>query len=193
MADTQRTRSAILTLFADNNTGQVSAQDLRDFTVTIMNSEFMTETDFWHGPNEQYIANDRQIRGWVLQSQVIDSAVSFGGILVQTFSNTWRRADATELSLNCRLGVAGDSYLAAETSGEVLLKGVVFHSLASARLSSFTGQPVYLISDVLASVSVTSPTTYSRYVGCVLHNDSGTTMTGTAKFYFDPDWSVTGL
>ena len=37
MADTQRTRAAILALFADNVTGQTSVQDLRDYVVTIMN------------------------------------------------------------------------------------------------------------------------------------------------------------
>lgn len=31
MADTQRTKSALATLFADNTTGAISAQDLRDF------------------------------------------------------------------------------------------------------------------------------------------------------------------
>ena len=36
MADTQRTRAAILNLFGDNVTGQISAQDLRDYVVTIM-------------------------------------------------------------------------------------------------------------------------------------------------------------
>lgn len=36
MADTRRTKAAILTLFADNTTGLVSPQDLRDFVVTAL-------------------------------------------------------------------------------------------------------------------------------------------------------------
>ena len=36
MADTRRTRAEILALFADNSIGSISAQDLRDFVVTIM-------------------------------------------------------------------------------------------------------------------------------------------------------------
>lgn len=34
MADTKRTLSAITTLFADNTTGDISAQDMRDFLVS---------------------------------------------------------------------------------------------------------------------------------------------------------------
>jgi len=36
MVDTQRTKSALQTLFADNVTGDISPQDLRDFLVTVM-------------------------------------------------------------------------------------------------------------------------------------------------------------
>ena len=36
MADTQRSKSSILTLFADNTSGDISPQDLRDFVVTAM-------------------------------------------------------------------------------------------------------------------------------------------------------------
>lgn len=35
MADTTRTLSAILALFADNSSGNISAQDLRDFVVSV--------------------------------------------------------------------------------------------------------------------------------------------------------------
>jgi hypothetical protein len=35
MADTQRTVAALLTLFADNTSGEISAQDLRDFVVSV--------------------------------------------------------------------------------------------------------------------------------------------------------------
>jgi len=37
MADTQRTKSQLETLFADNVTGDISPQDLRDFMTTVMN------------------------------------------------------------------------------------------------------------------------------------------------------------
>ena len=36
MADTRRTRASILALFADNITGDISPQDLRDFVVTAL-------------------------------------------------------------------------------------------------------------------------------------------------------------
>lgn len=36
MADTRRTRAELLASLADNSTGDISAQDLRDFLVTIM-------------------------------------------------------------------------------------------------------------------------------------------------------------
>lgn len=38
MPNTPRTQSALLTLFADNNTGEISAQDIRDFTVSVYNN-----------------------------------------------------------------------------------------------------------------------------------------------------------
>jgi len=36
MVDTVRTKAALLALFADNTTGDISPQDLRDFLVTVM-------------------------------------------------------------------------------------------------------------------------------------------------------------
>ena len=36
MADTRRTLTEILALFADNSTAQISAQDLRDFVVSVL-------------------------------------------------------------------------------------------------------------------------------------------------------------
>jgi len=36
MADTRRAKTALQTLLADNTTGQISAQDLRDFLVTVL-------------------------------------------------------------------------------------------------------------------------------------------------------------
>ena len=55
MADTQRTRAELLALMADNVTGQVSCQDLRDFMVTVMESEFANPGDFWRQPDSQFI------------------------------------------------------------------------------------------------------------------------------------------
>jgi hypothetical protein len=42
MADTVRTRSQLVALFADNGTGQISAQDLRDFLISL---SLKTEAD----------------------------------------------------------------------------------------------------------------------------------------------------
>ncbi len=63
MADTQRTRAAILSLFADNVTGQISCQDLRDFQVTVMESEFANPGDFWAKPQAKYSLTDKTARG----------------------------------------------------------------------------------------------------------------------------------
>ena len=52
MADTGRSRAQILSLFSDNVTGQISAQDLRDWVVTVMEEEFANFGDFWAKPQQ---------------------------------------------------------------------------------------------------------------------------------------------
>ena len=74
MSDTQRTRAALLSLAADNTTGQFSLQDMRDFMVTVMEEEFTNPGDFWAKPNPKNTTTDKTARGWKIYSQYIGSA-----------------------------------------------------------------------------------------------------------------------
>ena len=125
MADTQRTRAALLALFADNVTGQIGPQDLRDFQVTIMNGEFVNVGDFWKQPQGTYITADRSVRGDVLYSQLISEACSFGDVMIRGNSGQWTLASVVGLGVagysDIRmLGMAGDSYLASVLTGTIL-------------------------------------------------------------------------
>lgn len=190
MADTPRTRTALLALMADNVTKNISAQDLRDFMVTVMNTEFANEGDFWAQPKPDHITTDKTIRGWIDYSQTIESTVSFGGIVARTVSNTWIPADATDSTLNFELGVAGDSYETGVSTAQILRRGLIYDSGLSARFSGFIGLPIYLISDVAASLSVTIPTNSVKIIGCVQPDGIGSVT--ACKWRFDPDWSIIG-
>ena len=148
MADTARTRAAILALFADNVTGQISAQDARDMIITIMNAEFAYVGDFWKKPNHQQIAAD-ETRGWKDYSQLISEAVSFGNILQRGPSGQWILASGIVGSVisdrPLTLGLACDSY-AASTFGTVLRQGLVYISALSASFENGIGWAVYLVS-----------------------------------------------
>lgn len=191
MADTQRTRSAILSLFADNATGQISAQDLRDFAVTIMESEFVNGGDFWAQPQAQYTTTDRDVRGWIMYSQTVDCSCSFGEVMYLTPSNTWSIADATDSLENYVLAVAGESYASDASACQMLRKGMVNNSLLSGTFSGKLGYPVYLESGVLGGICLTAPT-YKKYLGAVMHPGSASTAIGSGKWWFDPEWAVVG-
>ena len=62
MADVQRTRAAILAILADNPTGNISEQDLRDFAVTIMETEFENPGDFWKKPEVRRMTSDKTVK-----------------------------------------------------------------------------------------------------------------------------------
>lgn len=190
MADTQRTRAALLALMADNVTKNISAQDLRDFMVTVMNSEFANEGDFWAQPKPDNIVTDKTIRGWIDYSQTIESTVTFGMVCVRTVSNTWMPADATDSTLNYELGVAGNSYVSGISTAQILRRGLIYDSLLSARFSGQIGMPIYLISDVVGSISVTIPTNSVKILGCVQPDGIGSVTSG--KWRFDPEWSIVG-
>lgn len=183
MADTQRTRSALLTLFADNSTGQISSQDFRDFVVTVMNSEFANTGDFWAGPSPAYLTAEG-VRGWCLYSQVCDDGASFGNVLYLTISNTWRRADAADSAKNAVLAIAASTITSAN-SGTLLFDGLVWNSLYSATFDSNTGRPIYLHSGTSGSIAMTAPT-YAKTIGYVLSEGSGI-------YRFKADWSVVGV
>ncbi len=190
MSDTQRTRAAILVLFADNDTGQISEQDVRDFAVTVMEQEFANPGDFWAQPKPRYLTTDRTFRGWKDYSQIMLSACSFGTILCMTPSGTWRPADAALSGLNPGIGIALDSYAAGESQAIIGRKGVIWLSNWSGLLSGYNGRPVYLNSGTAGSIAVVKPNS-AAILGIVEPADIGSTG-NLGKWRFDPDWAVVG-
>ncbi len=187
MADTQRTRGAILTLFADNVTGQISEQDLRDFVVTMMESEFVNPGDFWREPEGQYMSSDKTIKGWKMYSQLFSVAVSFGDIVMMTASGTWSTADVTgSRSEATMIGMAGATY-AASTFGTVLRRGLAKDD-AHSNLWSEIGKPYYITSGGAGAYAALSAALQSIYiyVGSPEPENSGATSAITDVFRFDP-------
>jgi len=193
MAQQQRTRAAILALLADNVTGQISAEDLRDFMVTVMEEEFVNGGDFWSKAMPRYVTTDRTGKGWKQYSQVMISAVSFGNVVALNSTGQWYHPDPTDSTENRVLGLAMESYAAAESQAIVLRQGVIMHTLISNMLSDKIGYYLYLDSTTSdGSVTTTFPTVAAnaRVVGIVEH--SGESITYTNKIRFDPDWSISG-
>lgn len=182
MADTQRSRAAILALLADNVTGQISAQDLRDFVVTVMNSEFAYEGDFWAQPAVAQLTSEGG-RGWKIYSQVVDSAISFGNVLYMTVSGTWKNADCANSAKNFLLAMAMSDITSGD-SGILLRRGLVFKSAYSGTFSGYLGLPVYLASGVIGSIAVAAPTS-AKIIGAIENEANGI-------YRFDPEWSVVG-
>jgi len=192
MADTQRTRAQILAMFADNVTGQISAQDLRDFTVTLMASEFVNAGDFWARPAVAYTTTDKSARGWKLYSQYVGSDCSFMNILYQDRSTGyWKRADASTSTMNGFVGMAMDSYTSDTSTATILLEGMVYASGFSTTFSRLIGQPVYLGSNAVGSITATKTTNSTYILGFIRGSDNfGGSAIG--KWYFKPEWQVKG-
>lgn len=189
MADTQRTRAQILALFADNTTGQISAQDMRDFIVTLMPSEFVNEVDFWTDPQPKFITTDKTVRGWIIYSQVFGSACSFGNAMcLDTSSGKWIRADVAASVKTGVIGLAYTSYASGD-SGNILLRGMIYDSSFSATFSGFIGKPVYLASGAPGSIAITKPTS-DLILGFIFNSDVSAPAIG--KYYFNPQWAVKG-
>ncbi len=187
MADTQRTKAQILAMFADNVTQQISPQDLRDWVVTMMESEFVNPGDFFAQPESRYTLTDRTGRGWILYSQVIGSVCSFGNIMMpENSSGNWILADC--LGASGMIGVALDSYAVAVSTAQILLRGCIYHSVFSATFSGNIGRPVFLASGASGSITVTL-TSAMRILGAIMPSDAfGASAIG--KYFFAPDWAV---
>ena len=186
MADTQRSRSAILTLFADNVTGQISAQDLRDFVVTLMEeNSFQFAGDFWAEPTPESIyLTDRTGKGWKMHSIVFGSEVSFGDVVYLSADGYWRPAHATVSDENRILGMAMESYAAAD-EGIVLRDGLVRLSEWSALHDGNFASYCYLGSVLSGAISAIG----DRIVGYWEHASAA----GDIVLRFRPDnWPVTG-
>lgn len=189
MADTQRTRAALLVLFADNVTAQISPQDLRDMMVTIMEAEFVNPGDFWTAPQSRYTTTANTVRGWILYSQYMMSACSFGNVMRMNLScGWWERADALNISDGV-LGIAADSYAAAVSTAQILLRGCVNIPALSATFSNYVGRAVFVASGASGSLTVTL-TSYMRVLGWVMPSDASLGTSNIGKFFFDPDWAV---
>lgn len=184
MADTARSRSALLTLMADNVTGQISAQDFRDFMVTVMPAEFIYSNDFWNKP---LLANltAEGTRGWHLYSQVLDSDCIFGAALYQTVSGTWKNADCADSDANCRLCLAA-SAISSGDSGILLEAGLIWKSAYSGIFNGYVGRPIYLDSGVIGSIAGPASTPTSAKVIGVIEDDTN------GVYRFEADWTIVG-
>jgi hypothetical protein len=192
MADTQRTRAALLALFADNVTGQISPQDLRDFQVTAMESEYINVGDFWKQPDGQYITADRAGRGWIDYSQLISEACSFGDILMRGPSGAWTLLSLPlEYSQVTVTAMALDSYTAS-TAGTVLRKGLAKCAACSVQWSENIGRFMYADSGDAGKLSTLSGASMSTImmIGYPEMEGSDFTTTGTDVFRFDPGWAA---
>ena len=178
MADVQRTRAAILALFADNVTGQISPQDLRDFVVTLMEIEFVNPGDFWKKPSPAGVTTDKSGKGWIDYSQAIDSTCSFGWLMKLTPSGTWRPALLGSVGTTGLLGVALDSYVSGVSTAQILRRGLVKNSAWSALT---IGQPAFLHSTSLGIFTQTVTAASRQVIGVA---------EGTDMLRFDPEWAV---
>lgn len=194
MPDVQRTRAALIALFATNTTGDISAQDLRDFLVTVMEPEFANPGDFFSQPKPANLTSDRTYRGWMDYSQVILSDCSMGELLYLAGSCTWGIARQSASTCMPVAGMACASYLAAESQAIILREGVIGISQWSATLAGSIGRPVYMASAAVGSINITTikPTAYPTVIGFVEPAEIGSTGT-LGKFRFRPDWAVTGV
>ena len=204
MADTQRSRAAILALMADNVSGAISAQDLRDFIVTIMEADFQFAGDFFVEPMPAFTTTDKTGRGWIQYSQVAGSTISFGDALyLEPLSGVWKAAQAnTSAKMPC-LGIALNTYASDATDVQVLRRGLLYDSGLSANFSNYCGRPIYLCSASTGEYSLDQPTssncgfmnpdlTYPVVLGIYEHASFGLAA-GSGHLRFDPQWCVTGI
>jgi len=203
MADIQRTRAQLIALFADNVTGQISAQDLRDFLVTMMETpEFTYAGDFFNEPFAEGIITDKTTRGFHLYSQTLhnDYSISFGmPMAYNPVSGNWYWADYSVSAMNPVRGIAADSYASGATDVKVLIKGIIYDSGLSL-FSGYVGKPVYLNSAAAASthasIDILSGTS-NRADGIIGYILGSITVTypSVYKWHFDGtiNWGVTGI
>ena len=194
MADTQRSRAQILSLMADNVTGQISPQDLRDFIVTVMEEEFTNSGDFWAQPQPKYTLTDKTARGNKIYSQYIGSDVSWMNVLyVDQSTGYWMRADvADSTKTGGMIGLAMDSYASDVSTAVILLEGEVYDSSFSTIFSELIGRPIYLDSGVPGSISAGITDNSELAIGYITGSDDhGGSAIG--KWYFSPStWAVRG-
>ena len=194
MADTARTRSALITLFADNVTGQISAQDLRDFLVTMMEEEFAYVGDFWKQPHPEQLTSDRSGRGWIDYSCTICVACSFGDILMKNASGVWvtGQLDAATRSGINNIGMVLDSYAISNADGQVLRQGLAKCAAMSIYWSEGIGRMMYMDSgaDMKLTTGSAGAMSYWMAVGWAETEGSDVTTSETNVFRFSPGWGI---
>lgn len=191
MADTARTRAALLVLLADNVTGQISAQDVRDWLVTNMPAEFVNPADYWCEPLPANLTTDKTGRGTIWYSQVAGSAISAGNVVYMDYvtSAVWKRAGVTLSTTTGLLGLALDSYASNAVDMQVLIDGLWYDSALSV-YSAMLGSPLYLCSGTsVGEFSNVRPTGPASLVSQIV---VGYYLSGYC-FRFKPGlWSVIG-
>ncbi len=191
MVDTQRTRAANLANFADNVTGQITEQKLRDFVVTVQEEEFANPGDFWKQPETRKTTTDASARGWKDYSQIVGSDVSAFNPCFLTVSGEWKRANVATASTTGIIGLPCNSYASGASDCIILRKGMVYYSAWSATFSNYIGCPVYLASTGgTGSITMTKTTNSTLVLGWVERSDDGGTAIG--KFRFEPEWAIRG-
>jgi len=200
MADTPRTRAEVLTLFADNETGNISEQDLRDWVVTMMRDGlFLDRDDFWNQPAQAQLTTNLTAYGWHY-SATMESAVSFGQPLYQTTtvatsqaSQVWGKADAASTGKMPCMAISLEACGAGSTC-DILRRGVVYFSEAGGTAASMTpGQWIYVAASMMSaggidSVGASAAQFYTQTV------PTSAQAIGRAvtpfKFEFDPNWAI---
>ncbi len=194
MADTQRTRAALRGLLADNVTGQISAQDVRDFLVTVMEEEFANPGDFWKDPSARLISTDRTAVGWIDYSQEVTSDCSYADIMQMDGSGAWALASFNGNSLLVTaIGVALESYLQGTSACKILRRGLFVEELRKDFFAGSMGKPYYLLSGSPGSMtrdawdqSVTVCLGYPE----TMQSGNISTNTVTHVFRFEPGWAA---
>ena len=201
MADTQRTRAQILALFADNVTGNISPQDLRDFLVTLMPTpEFTYADDFFNRPTVLGITTDKTTRGFHIYSQVLHSndSASFGMPLAyKQESGCWIPADLSRSEANPARAIAADSYASGALNMKLLIKGIIYDSGLS-KMSGFIGKPVYLLSAAVSGsgdFSMVACTSDPKGIIGYVMGSTNYDHPSVYKWHFDgtANWGVTGV
>jgi len=200
MADTARTRSALLSLLSDNSSGAISPQDFRDVLVSILPAEHLYADNFYFTqPTPDNITTDATERGWKLYSQTVGYYLSLvhGQVVALTNSNTWSTADASTVAHKTVLGwVCSNTvsrYTSNDTSLVLLRKGIAYYSAIAATLSAGgIGTALFLLGTASAcSISYTDTATNSRIVGYIMPAGVGSVQCkGKIWLDFDAGWGM---
>jgi len=130
MADTIRTRTDLLTLLADNATGQISAQDVRDVVVTLHGVYGGMHVDDGSTPQSGVNGTPQKLTAWTTAMPAVgvtvDAAndqltvgtagvylcvaqISFSGTISAAFeAHIYRNGGDTGFGFHRKMGVGGD-------------------------------------------------------------------------------------